>query len=335
MLKIIYFIENSNVAFNGDSLSSSKIRGAEKIIINIANQLASLNYKVSVFNNTPTEKKINNVNWFSLNKILTADQPDLLIASSDARLLDYIKCKNKYLWSHSVQNLEKFIRKKQLFSFIRNKPIVIVDGEYHFKNRSFLTSPFGKITVPLAVDDIFINTEISSGFVNNKTAIFTSQSYRNLSFLIECWDQIFKNSKNSQLLINPPYELKNNDKNKNIKFREMSSTENLIKDLLESRVMLIPGHKSEVYCLAAEEARELCVPIVTMGYGCLKERVIHGETGFIANSKKEFINYSLSILNDDEVYKKLRSNLFKFRSIRTYKDVAKDLINQISKNFKI
>ena len=159
--------------------------------------------------------------------------------------------------------------------------------------------------------------------------------FRSLSFLIECWDQIFKNSKNSQLLINPPYELKNNDKNKNIKFREMSSTENLIKDLLESRVMLIPGHKSEVYCLAAEEARELCVPIVTMGYGCLKERVIHGETGFIANSKKEFINYSLSILNDDEVYKKIRSNLIKLRSIRTYKDVAKDLINQISKNFKI
>ena len=229
----------------------------------------------------------------------------------------------------------KFIRKKQLFSFIRNKPIVIVESKYHFKNRGFLTSPFGKITVPLAVDDIFINTGISLNFVNKKTAIFTSQSYRNLSFLIECWDQIFKNSKNSQLLINPPYELKNNDKNKNIKFREMSSTENLIKDLLESRVMLIPGHKSEVYCLAAEEARELCVPIVTMGYGCLKERVIHGETGFIANSKKEFINYSLSILNDDEVYKKLRSNLFKLRSIRTYKDVAKDLINQISKNFKI
>ena len=104
---------------------------------------------------------------------------------------------------------------RSLFSFIRNKPIVIVESKYHFKNRSFLTSPFGKITVPLAVDDIFINTEISSGFVNNKTAIFTSQSYRNLSFLIECWDQIFKNSKNSQLLINPPYELKNIDKNKN------------------------------------------------------------------------------------------------------------------------
>ena len=29
--------------------------------------------------------------------------------------------------------------------------------------------------------------------------------------------------------------------------------------------MLVPGHKGEVYCLAAEEARELCIPIVTLG----------------------------------------------------------------------
>jgi hypothetical protein len=50
MFKTIYFIENSNIEFNGDSLSSSKIRGAEKIIINLANQLANLNYKVSIFN---------------------------------------------------------------------------------------------------------------------------------------------------------------------------------------------------------------------------------------------------------------------------------------------
>ena len=115
----------------------------------------------------------------------------------------------------------------------------------------------------------------------------------------------------------------------------MSSTENLIQDLLKSRVMLVPGHKGEVYCLAAEEARELCLPIVTMGYGCLKERVIHGETGFIANSKNEFIKYSLSVLNDDNLYNKLKSNLIKLRSIRTYKDVAKDFINQVSKNYKI
>ena len=43
--------------------------------------------------------------------------------------------------------------------------------------------------------------------------------------------------------------------------------------------MLVPGHKGEVFCLAAEEAKALCVPIVTMGFGSLSERVDHLKTG--------------------------------------------------------
>ena len=70
--------------------------------------------------------------------------------------------------------------------------------------------------------------------------------------------------------------------------------------------MMNPGHKGEVFCLAATEAKELCLPIVTMGYGALNERVEHGITGFIAMNQNEFINYSLDILNNDETYKKLK-----------------------------
>ena len=94
--------------------------------------------------------------------------------------------------------------------------------------------------------------------------------------------------------------------------------------------MLNPGHKGEVFCLAAVEAKELCLPIVTMGYGALKERVEHGVTGYIANNQNEFIDYSLDILNNDETYKKFRNNLFNKRGMRTYKNVAEDLINIIT-----
>ena len=72
-----------------------------------------------------------------------------------------------------------------------------------------------------------------------------------------------------------------------------------------------PGHKTEIFCLAAEEARELCVPIVTMGYGSLYERVDHGITGFIAKNRDEFINFSVSILTNDDLYLKLKNNLIK------------------------
>ena len=44
-------------------------------------------------------------------------EPDILIAFSDTNLFKNYKSKKKFLWSHSVQNLEKFIRKKQLISY--------------------------------------------------------------------------------------------------------------------------------------------------------------------------------------------------------------------------
>ena len=94
--------------------------------------------------------------------------------------------------------------------------------------------------------------------------------------------------------------------------------------------MLVPGHKGEVFCLAAEEARELCIPIVTMGYGSLYERVIHNQTGFIAKNVNEFINYSVSLLNDNNLFLKFKRNLFKMRNSRNYSNVADDLIKIIN-----
>ena len=95
-------------------------------------------------------------------------------------------------------------------------------------------------------------------------------------------------------------------------------------------MFLTPGHKTEVYCLAAEEARELCVPIVTMGFGCLYERVEHGITGFVAKNKKEFIEYSNLILNDDTIYLDIKKNLFKKRNIRNYSNVKNDLLRLLN-----
>ena len=65
-------------------------------------------------------------------------------------------------------------------------------------------------------------------------------------------------------------------------------------------MLLIPGHKAELYCISAEEARELCIPIITLGIGCLKERVIHGKTGFIAKNEKELTDEVIKQYNEQE-----------------------------------
>ena len=81
--------------------------------------------------------------------------------------------------------------------------------------------------------------------------------------------------------------------------------------------------------MAAEEARELCVPIVTFGIGSLSERVDHGVTGFIAKNQTEFADFALNILNDNNLWQKLRNNLINIRGSKTWQMIAKKLIENV------
>ena len=322
----IYFIENS-FDYNGSDLNSENIGGSEKTLINISNELATNErFTIKVFNNTTKPSFINKVTWCNINQINNEDKPDYVIAMSDANLLQKLNSNKNYLWSHSVQSLEKFIRKKQLISFMKFKPIMILEGDYHYNKRSFLTAIFGKKVLKIAPDYDFINTKIDINYIPPPNAIFTTKSDRNLEILLNSWHEIKKKNKKSKLFINPPYNLSNLQKNDDIYLRIKGNKKFLIDELKKSKLFITPGHKTEVFCLAAEEARELCLPIVTMGYGCLYERVIHGKTGFIAKNFDEFIYYSDLILNNDEVFINIRKNLFRMRNSRNYSHVKDDLI---------
>ena len=150
----IYFVEKT-ISFDSSYINSSSIAGSEKTLINITNELAKdENLIIKVFNSIDNEKTINKVQWTNINRINVSDVPDYLIAMSDANLLSLFNCKKKYLWSHSVQPIEKFIRKKQLMPFIKNKPVMLLEGSYHYETRSFLTSLFGKKIIPIMIDRI-------------------------------------------------------------------------------------------------------------------------------------------------------------------------------------
>ena len=326
---LIYFLEQS-IPFNGNDLDNIKIAGTEKTLINITTELAK-NDKliIKVFNETLYKKEINNVEWNNINELVKYPKPDVLIAFSDVNLLRNFNAKKKFLWSHSVQNLEKFIRKRQLISYIKHKPILILEGEYHLKNRSFITSFFGKKTVKLAADYEFINEEIDINNIPDKKCIFTTRSDRNLNLLLKSWKEIYSLNKDAYLYVNPPLDLNFELESQNVRIRNKGNKKDLIKDLISSKLMLIPGHKGEVFCLAAEEARVLCLPIVTFGYGSLYERVEHNVTGFIAKNINEFVYYTHKLLNDNELYKNFRNNLFRFRNQRNFSHVAQDLLDII------
>ena len=229
--------------------------------------------------------------------------------------------------SHSLQSIEKFIRKSQLVSYLKHKPKILLLSKYQKQNRSKFLTLFGDLRINWAVDDIFIKTTVNSFTLENQ-AIFTSKEDRNLNLLINIWNEyIFPYKKDAKLLITPTSKKYNLN---NIFFRKKGSQKDLIKDLLSSKVFLIPGHKGELFCVAAEEAKELCLPIITLGIGSLSERVNHGVTGFIAKNEKEFANFTLEIFNDKKIYNTIRSNLLKIRGQNNWDLVAADFINNLS-----
>ena len=325
----ICLLDKTEFRYSYADRSSEKLRGAESVLINLFIELKALGHEVHVFNNCSEEISKNSKNWFNLNELKKNNINffDVAIANGDVNLFNHVVANKKYIISYSIQSIEKFLRKKQLLGFLKHKPKVLVLGNYHKNTRSWVTSMFGIDIFDLCVDDIFISTKLINN-IDKHQAIFTSRFDRNGEILIYIWNTFIQNvNKNFKLLITP--KIKNNI-NPNIIEREMGSQNHLISDLLKSRVFLIPGHKAELYCLAAEEARELCIPTVTLGIGALSERVFHEKTGFIAKNNKEFANYTIELFNNQSIWNEIRKNLLDIRGAKKWSTSIKKL-NEIIK----
>ena len=320
----ICFLEKTKFKYNSKDKYSNNLRGAETVLINLSNALSKQGHNVTIINNCPQNEIIDNVKWLNIENYNKQENFDVAFSNNDTRLFNIITSNKKILISHSLQTIEKFIRKSQFISYIKHKPVVLLLSDYHKNKQSKLLSLFGTIECGWAVDDIFIKSKLNEN-IDNKQAIFTSKFDRNGKLLINIWNNLIQpNNKDLKLLVTP--KVKNNQ-NPNIIERSIGSQNNMLKDLSNSRMLLIPGHKAELYCLAAEEGRELCVPLITMGIGSLKERVVHGKTGLIEKNEKEYANYTLELFSTDNLWYDLRKNLIKIRNSNSWSKVSKKLIN--------
>ena len=322
----ICFLDGSTIPYTSNDLNSKNIRGGENAIIHLSNELSKLGNNIEVYNSFKDICVINGVKWSNIshaNKNLTYD---IAFTNNDIKLFDKIIAKKYVAFSHSIQSIEKFIRKGQLFSYLKYKPKIVLLGKYHKENRNYLLKLFGTINLEWAVDPLFLETKLDENLIENR-AIFTSRRDRNLDLLIKLWiKDIFPKNKSIKLY-STPSELIENDYN--IYARNFEDKTTMVEDLLKSKVLLVPGHKGELYCIAAEEARELCIPIITLGIGSLSERVEHGITGFVAKNYDEFAYYTLEIFKDINLWKSLRNNLIKLRGSKKWDIVAVNLLNQI------
>ena len=151
----ICFLDSSIIPYTYNDLNSKNIRGGENAIINLSNELSKLGNEIVVFNSFKKICVISGVKWLNIshaNKNLTYD---IAFTNNDIKLFDKIIAKKYVAFSHSIQSIEKFIRKGQLFSYLKYKPKIVILGNYHKKNRNYLLKMFGIINLQWAVDPLF------------------------------------------------------------------------------------------------------------------------------------------------------------------------------------
>ncbi len=326
----ICFIDKTEFQYNYKDINKSFIRGAENVLINLSSSIAELGHEVVVFNNCTYEFKSANYSWLNIERVKTkAFNFDIAISNNDTRLLDNLRAKRKYVISHSLLSIEKLIRKKQLKSYFKNKPIYLLLGEYHKSKMSKLFSIYGTMHLDYGLDKIFLDKFIEDN-IDNNLAMFTSRTDRNLDMLIDVWkSDIYKKNKKLKLFISP---IKDDLRNFGIFNRNFVIKDEYINQINKSRVIILPGHKAELYCLAASEAQELCIPIVTMGIGSLSERVEHNITGLVAKNRDQFSNYIIDIFSNDDLWSSIRKNLLSQRGKKTWLNASKRFLNSISSN---
>ena len=325
MSKKIIIIDNSNLSYTGIDIDGSFLRGTETSLILLAEQFVKYGMEVDFCNNIIESQKVNGVNYFNKSYIKKDNIYDLAIAISDANEFYRVNSIKRAVFSNSNQPIEKFIRKKQLLPFIKFKPKLITLCDYQFKKRSFFTSFYGKKTIPITIDPKFLKINIDNTYLPPKRVVYNIRSNRNLDQLIKIWcEKIFPINNDFQLYITPDLiKYENYHKRNNIFLRKIGSRSEMIDELKNYRALTYLGHKSDIFTLTAEEAIKLCLPVVTMGIGSLKERVSHNETGFIAKNEQEFADYTIKLLSDDNLYLNLRSVMKEKRKDNNWESIVR------------
>jgi len=117
----ICFLEKTKFKYNSRDLYSKNLRGAETVLINLSNALSKKGHNITIINNCKKDEIIDDICWKNIDKYNEQQNFDIVFSNNNTILFDKVNSKKKILISHSLQTIEKFIRKYQ---FIRDSSIV-------------------------------------------------------------------------------------------------------------------------------------------------------------------------------------------------------------------
>lgn len=321
----IAFVDGTN-AFDGLSVRDKAAGGIQHGTASLAEALARLGHRVTVFNPRPKDADINGVRWSPL-KDEDEIRADLVIANNSVQLLDRVAAGRKVLWSRNPIKLHRLFKKRDLFAVFRHRPHAVFLGAYHASTATRLLPFSSRRIIPHAGVTEFVRPSPAAEAPPPR-AIFVSQPYRGLDWLLKVWTRLIRPAA-------PDAELHIFTKEwDQLRIEDCASCgvvkrgrvprAQLAAEMMTARLMLYPGHTNETFCFAAAEASAAGLPVVTRGIGSLRERVSDGRNGAIRWEAAAFATAATELLTDDALWLDLHRKTLACRDMTSWDDRARE-----------
>jgi hypothetical protein len=292
--------------------------GTEQAVIQLTSALAGLGDTVTVTGASRIARRLNGVSW----RPGPPAAADVTIAINDASLLPR-GATRPAVWFHNEVEWLKELRRLRLPALLRARPTAIFVGEEQARAAPRLLPFRRRVVIPLGLPDAVL-TATPAASPPPPHALFTSQAYRGLADILALWQRDVAPALPDARLTAfiaaadlATYRALATHPSVTIAPRIGNGA--MLARLLQTRVLLAPGHRSETFCLAAAEAIALGVPVVTRGIGALKERVRHGETGYVGPDMAAGMR---ALLTDDALWRRMQGVCVASREGQAWGEIA-------------
>ena len=326
-------IADDGIVFDGRSLEAGPLGGVESSIVNLVQELAKRGHDVHVRNNCAQALDHRDVSWRPIGEAWP-DNVDLYIANRGDKVIQRMPDAGRTVfWIHNPAGY--LMKWRYLSKLWQTKPAIIFIGRVHETTYPAWAPSGERIVIPYGLSEDFCAAAASDAMPAPR-AVFTSNPLRSLDWLLDRWAQdIQPNVPGAELHLftgaatyGSAGDAKANQMaavlaqadalmNQGVVLRGPVPKSQLIDEFREARCMLYRGDVNETFCLAVGEAQAMGVPAVVQNYGSVVERVIDGETGYVADNDRAFTEAAIKLLSDEELWRhQHRTALDKQRSWR-------------------
>ncbi|MDA1088693.1 MAG: glycosyltransferase family 4 protein [Proteobacteria bacterium] len=313
-------LADDGIEFDGRTPEERPLGGVESSVVALMEELAARGHEAIVLNKCKAALVHKDVSWRRIDDNDWPENTDLYIANRGDKLLGRMPAARRTVfWTHNPAGY--LLKWRYLTKLWRLKPAIIFIGDYHATTYPGWAPAGERVVIPYGLPEAFCGAEPLIAPPPSR-AVFTSNPLRSLDWLLDIWaDRIRPQVPGAELHVfagaatyGSVGEAKAEAMDRvltrargmtgdGVLLRGPVPKAALIEELRAARVMLYRGDLNETFCLAVGEAQAMGVPAVVENLGSVSERVIDGETGFVAADDAAFAENAVRLLSDNGLWR--------------------------------